>query len=325
MNNNLLYVFHGYGGENSLLPLAAYMKERGFHTLVVDDQYAPLSRAETYRLLQDQKQVYSIVYITSAHLWFDEFNYDDFFWKDSAVISAIEMLDFLKPVYSVYYPHDLECFMHPSEMNWLDLFDHVMLPYINNDYYKLKTICPNVDIVGWIKKREEVSPAYTEGPSTYSPLFFPSNISSFYKILGVKGYADWFIKYISPSIPLKMPGTDPTLYQILTDHGFTFLDPSVTVYGAMSQYNLIIASGDSSIVFEAALSGLPVISILDGMMSDEMCLQHIGGIPGVYPVHPEELNNFIEDLNKNGRHLEHSPNILKPFDFEQVLRLLTNL
>ena len=44
MNNNLLYVFHGYGGENSLLPLAAYMKERGFHTLVVDDQYAPLSQ-----------------------------------------------------------------------------------------------------------------------------------------------------------------------------------------------------------------------------------------------------------------------------------------
>ena len=81
MSNNLLYVFHGYGGENSLLPLAAHMKERGFHTLVVDDQYTPLSRAETFHLLTEQKQIYSIVYITSAHLWFDEFNYDDFFWK----------------------------------------------------------------------------------------------------------------------------------------------------------------------------------------------------------------------------------------------------
>lgn len=323
--DNIFYIFHGYGGENSLFPLAFYMQEHGFQTLIIDDQYAPLTRQETIRQLTELKEQYTIVYITSAHLWFDEFNYSDFFVRDPAILSPIEMLSFLEPVYSVYYPHDLECFMHTSEMNWLDMFDLVLLPYINNDYFKLKSICSAIDVVGWIKKRNEVTPTICNGPIKYSPVFFPSNISAFYQILGVEGYANWFIKYIPPSVPLKMPGIDPLLYQKLTDHGFTFLDPSITVYSAMSQYNLVIASGDSSIVFEAALSGLPVVSILDGMMPDEVCLHHISGLPGVYPVHSENFSDFLNELRKSGRQLDHSPNLLKPFDFPKVMKYLTEL
>ena len=119
------------------------------------------------------------------------------------MISVIELIDFLKPVYSVFYPHDMESFVHCSEIPWLDLFDMIMLPYTHNLYYRLLGCCQRVEVVGWMKKQREVHPAIDQENPVYSPVFFPSNIITFYENWGPKvmpiGSADMPV----PTSPLK--------------------------------------------------------------------------------------------------------------------------
>lgn len=88
------YIFHGYGGENSLMPLAHYMERKGHRVLVIDDQKFPYERSGLYHRLEDMKNQSGIVLISSAHVWFDEFNYHYFYGKDRNMISVIELIDF---------------------------------------------------------------------------------------------------------------------------------------------------------------------------------------------------------------------------------------
>ena len=318
-----IYIFHGYGGENSLMPLATYMQAQNYETLILDDQKFPYHREEMFDRLTSLKETHNIVFLTSEHLWFDRQNYQNIYWEDNSMISALELLDFLSPKRSLFYPHDVECFMHECEMRWAGLFDYILLPYKNNDYYRLKNFNTNIGIVGWIKKATEIVPKISDTFEPYSPVFFPSNIITFYQTLGAEGYAEWFSKYISPSIPLKMPANDNGVLPILSKKGYTFLSSDRSVYDVMGNHNLIIASGTSSIVYEAALSGIPVITLLDGVFSDKEYLKELNGIPGVYPVHPEELTNYLSHLNQSQTLLKHGPYILKAFQFEKVLQLLT--
>ena len=109
------------------------------------------------------------------------------------------------------------------------------------------------------------------------------------------------------------------LYPFLNPKGFTFLDGSKSVYDVMAEHNLIIGSGDSSIIFEAALSGIPVISVLDRVFPDEVYLNSLKGIKGVYPLHPEEIKPFLEKINSSRTHLAAGPHILGSFDYSKVL------
>ncbi|MEG1877982.1 MAG: hypothetical protein RR146_10505, partial [Lachnospiraceae bacterium] len=56
---------------------------------------------------------------------------------------------------------------------------------------------------------------------------------------------------------------------------------------------------------------------------DKECMEHVGDIKGVYPLYPEEIKDFICDINVHHTVLETGPSILKPFDFERVYRLIT--
>ncbi len=314
-----LYVFHGYGGENSLHPLARYFEMHQLNTYMIDNQVYPCSKEDVFNTLSQKRAGRKVVYFTSAHLWFDQYNFQALYPANPDLISVLEMTDFLKPDYAVYYPHDLECFFHPVELKWLSLFDLVLLPYKNNLYYQLISNGIKTDIVGWIKKEKEISKKAEESWAPYSPVFFPSNIYSFFQNLGAEKYADWFFQHIPTSVPLKMPGNDMRLYPFLNPKGFTFLDGSKSVYDVMSEYNLIIGSGDSSIIFEAALSGIPVISVLDRVFPDETYLNSLKGIKGVYPLHPEEIRPFLEKINSEQTRLATGPHILGSFDYAKVL------
>ena len=62
-----LFVFHGYGGENSLHPLARYFSANDFNTYVVDDQAYPCTKEEVFHTLAEKRQEYSIE-IGRAHV-----------------------------------------------------------------------------------------------------------------------------------------------------------------------------------------------------------------------------------------------------------------
>ena len=317
------YVFLGYGGENSLMPLADHLYGKGEHTIVIDDQRYPFQRDEMLEKLKHIRDNYRIVFLTSSHVWFDRMTYRYFdLVDDPEVFSPLEMLGFLKPDLSVYYPHDMSEFVHDSELVFLENFDVVMLPYRNNLYYKIKHLAKRTEVVGWIKKRQHTEPHVHQSGSPYIAMFFPSHVPDFYQRLGVDGFADWFRENIEKDISIKMGAGDAGIRPILEKEGYIFLDTSLSVYDAVNTSDIMIGSGTSSIIFEAALSGIPVISLLDGNEPDEVILNAVGDIPGVYTLHPEELKHFLAELNNGIKTVKQGPDVLKPFDFEKVETIL---
>ncbi len=323
MDREQYFVFLGYGGENSLMPLADHLCGKGEHTIVIDDQRYPFQREEMLEKLRYIRENYRVVLLASSHVWFDRATYRYFdLVDDPEVFSPLEMLGLLKPEFSVYYPHDMSEFVHDSELDFLENFDVVMLPYRNNRYYRIMHMAKNTKVVGCIKKRQQTQ-ARTHQPGTsYKAVFFPSHVPDFYQRLGVEGFADWFRKNIGKDIHIKMGAGDAGIKPILEKEGYTFLDTTLTVYDAVNTSDLMIGSGTSSIIFEAALSGIPVISLLDGNEPDEEILEAVGEIPGVYTLHPEELKSFLEDLNNGRRSIAPGPDVLKPFDFDYVYQFL---
>ncbi|SEL96758.1 hypothetical protein SAMN04487770_12222 [Butyrivibrio sp. ob235] len=317
------FVFLGYGGENSIHPLFDYFVSKGASAILVDDHRIPYERDEMVTRLDELSKVYSITLITSSHLWFDSKTYEfSNHHPDPNIIAPLEFLDKFHPDMTVYYPHDMGVFMHESEIPFIDQFDLVLVPYRNNMYYKLRKTCKQVEVVGWIKKRQETS--VPTGLGGCKPVFFPSNVPNFYNKLGVEGFAQWFRDNIGPDIPIKMAFGDNGIMPILSQEGYTFLDSSVTVYDAISSHNMVIGSGNSSIIFESAYSGIPTVALLDGIMPDEENLKELKGIPGVYPLHPEELKEFIRAVDAGEQELHAGPNVLIPFEFERVWEMLNN-
>ncbi len=317
------FVFLGYGGENSLMPLADHLYGKGKHTIVVDDQRYPFRRDEMLEKLKHIRDNYRVVLITSSHVWFDRATYRYFdLVDDPEVFSPLEMLGFLKPDLSVYYPHDMSEFVHNSELVFLENFDIVMLPYRNNLYYRIKHLAKRTEVVGWIKKRQKTEYHSHQSGTPYKAVFFPSHVPDFYQRLGTAGFADWFRNNITKDIHIKMGAGDAGIRPVLKKEGYTFLDTSLNVYDAVNSSDLIIGSGTSSIIFEAALSGIPVVSLLDGNEPDEVVIDAVGDIPGVYPIHPNELKTFLSELNNGSREIIPGPDVLKPFEFERVEEIL---
>lgn len=321
----IYYIFLGYGGENSLMPLADHLYGKGEKTLVIDDQRYPFTRAEMLEKLKYIRENFRVVLISSSHVWFDQATYRYFdLVDDPQVLSPLEMLGYLKPDLSVYYPHDMSEFVHDSELQFLENFDIVMLPYRNNRYYRIKHIAKRTEVVGWVKKRQTTAPHEHQESTPYTAMFFPSYVPDFYQRLGVDGFADWFRKYIDKDIHIKMGAGDAGVRPILDKEGYTFLDTSLTVYDAVNTADLVIGSGTSSIIFEAALSGIPAVSLLDGNEPDEVIINAVGDIPGVYTLHPDELKPFLADLNCGKKELVPGLDVLKPFEFDRVQAILAD-
>lgn len=318
----IYYIFLGYGGENSLMPLAQYLQAKNEQVLVLDDQKFPFQRDEMLERLSEIREENRIVLINSSHVWFDRFTYHHFDRvNDPQMFSPLEMIGYLKPELSIYYPHDMGQFFHDSEYAFLDIFDIVMVPYRSNQYYRLRQAGIRSEVVGWIKKQKETQPIIQKENEPCRPVFFPSYVPDFYRKMGTEGYVKWFHDYIPECVPIKMGAGDSGVRPILTQEGRIFLDTSVSVYDAVNSYSLIIGSGTSSVVFEAALSGIPVVSLMDGIEPDGLVLEAVGDIPGVYPMHPEDLGTFLNELD-NGRIIKPGPDVLKPFDFEKVYEIL---
>lgn len=313
----ILYVFHGYASEYSLAPLAAYFKRKGEEILELD-QFQDDTFFDKIKEIAEKK----IIYITSWHLWFDSYNFEKVYNK-MHTISPLEMMELLKPVFSVFYPHDLQCFLHDSEMRWADLFDLVLLPYKDNTYYYLQKMCRQVACVGWIKK--DTNTGDVLGKGKYRPVYFPSNVPDSYSCLGKEGYINYLNQYFDKSIPLKFaPSIEyESIRNGLEMNGHILLETELSVYDILDRYNLIITNGNSSIVWEAALNGIPVISIMDGFLARKEYMESFKGCKGVYAMEIEELNGFMEYLAESDAVLAHGDNVLGKFEFEKAYQLIT--
>ncbi len=308
----------GYGSTYVLAPIAAYMKEKGFKVVEINPYYD-----KNYIEKIEEVKGKEIIFITSYHLHMDRYNYTQSGGnKNNESIAPLEIMEYLNPIKSVFYPHDLDEFMLEEELKWCNLFDVILVPYINNCYYKLKYLCPRVECVGWIKKNRTYE-LKTLGEEC-SPIYFPSNIFPQLSLLGVEGLAGLWDKSIDKRIPIKLhENKDLEMLSLkLRQIGFSVMDSQKTVFDMIEYFDLIIGNGVSTVIYEAALSGGRAISILDDIESEKKYRNKLKNFPNVKLLRYEEIKDYLKDLNKDNDSITVREDQLPCFDYERAMNLI---
>ena len=310
--SDVLYLFYGYGCEYSLAPLARHMKDKSYDVLELDLLYI----SNIYDILCTIKGR-KIVFITSWHLFFDKNNFV-FFNKgvsSADVLSPLEIMDYVKPIKSIYYPHDLTNFLHEQEWSWLDLFDAVMVPYKNNDYYLMKRYTQVYD-VGWIKKTDSIKMIERKNDKLHI-VHFPSNLAYLMSFSPAQYYEQWKPLF-DTGAEVKFPlwsGFDKYI-KILEDNNVRIIDSGKTVFDMINECDIITTTGGSSVLYEAGLSGRPVISVLDGAMAPEQYNEILPNYAWLYKLNVTAAAALINEVRSGGKVLYSGNDVLKPFDFD---------
>jgi len=314
-NKNIKYIFYGFGSAYSLEPLAKYMRSKGYDVLEMNPANADFSG---YGDLKDIKNK-NTVFVTSFHPLLDTENLARSRIKNVNCAAPLEIIDYIKPIKSVYYPHDLTPFFCDYEMPWCNLFDLFLLPFKNNLYYKIKSENCNVLEIGWIKNNNLQKKVDIQNDIIY----FPSN--SYYG-MDESGRIRWF-NYIPKTIPIKTGNVSETKFnkavELAKNDGYNFLESSLNIFQLIHNCKLIITNGVSSIVTEASMSGIPVVTMLDGIEPDESYLEQLPKLDWVYPLKPEDIKDFIANVQKGKIKLKNGTNLLKEFDFEKAVKAIT--
>jgi hypothetical protein len=314
-NRNKKYIFYGFGSAYSLEPLAMYMHSKKFDMLEMNPISANFSGYEALKEVQNK----NTVFVTSFHPLLDTENLARGGIKNVNCAAPLEIMEYLKPVKSVYYPHDLTPFFCDYEMPWCNLFDLFLLPYKNNLFYKIKTESCNVLEVGWIKNNNLHKKVDIES----NIIYFPSN--SYYG-MNESNRIRWF-NYIPKNIPIKTGNISETKFnkavELAKNDGYIFLENSLSIFQLIHNCKLIITNGVSSIVTESAMSGIPVVTMLDGVEPDESYLEQLPKLDWVYPLKPDEVKDFIAKVQEGKITLNKGPNLLKEFDFEKAVKAIT--
>ena len=318
---DVLYLFYGYGCEYSLAPLAKYMKDKSYDVLELDLLYV----SNAYDILSKIKGR-KIVFLTSWHLFFDKNNFNDFYKGNRSidVLSPLEIMDYVKPIKSIYYPHDLTIFLHEQEWSWLDLFDAAMVPYKNNDYYLMKRYTQVYD-VGWIKKTSSTKKIECISDKLRI-VHFPSNLAYLMSFSPAQYYEQWKPLF-DAGVKVKFPlwsGFDEYI-NILEDNDVGIIDSSKTVFDVINECDIITTTGGSSVLYEAGLSGCPVISVLDGAMTPEEYNEILPSFTWLYKFNVKAAAALIYEVKSGEKVLYSGNDVLKPFDFDLAEKITINL
>lgn len=311
MRGKRLYLFFGYGSEYVLSSAAGYLAGKGEDVMEIDMLSCP-DYKECIRKISGRE----IVFITSAHVWADSYIFEKFYYKNN-VVSALEVMDYLKPVKSYFYPHELGCFFHQSEKAWMDLFDGILLPFRNNDYYELSAQGLPVYEIGWIKKKKKFN---YQTSTKQMILFAPSGVSDEIKAIGEKGIVSGMARYVDRSVKFKYPvweGYDE-LIAGLRGEGFTVLDSRAGLDDLLEETRLVIGNRDSSIIFEAANCGFPTVSLSNSLNQPDG-EGHPYSVPEynwVYRMKYSELPLFLKGLEGPEGGLLYGEDRMEVFDYK---------
>jgi hypothetical protein len=329
MSDSRKFLFLGTGSANLIWPIADYMADRAFDVTKLD-----LLTEKHPRDILNTFIGRETVFVTANHFIMDRANYLRATWFSSESIAPLEIMDLLKPVKSVFYPHDLFEF---AEMDkpFIDLFDVILWPYRNNWFYYLCNEVERTEIVGWIKKRQSPRRENTgeKDIEHLRLLYLPSNLYTCFNKYGVEGWANILDGHLSNMndaidvVNIKLVNLDKKEFdrfaQLLQNKGYRVLNKALSVFELLDRYDLVMTDGISSVVYECALSGRPVISIIGDDHSDESCADTLPAYPWVYPLHVCELYDFLIGIKTGNQKLSYGKDILKPFDMKAAVTLIT--
>lgn len=319
----------GVDSEYVLGELSYYLRKTGIDVKEFDFGSSTNDIRQTIREIADKKSVY----ITSAHS-----NLSVRVAKNIAPLFAASYPNYLCPLeilpvlgknfISVYVPHDL---LTPygdtnlQETRFLNVFDHILAP---NNAKVLKAAIggkTQVHEAGWIKYHSEKRGQW-QWPETRSlkVVVFVSMIEHLRLKFGVRGLVEYLHPIVREGYIVKLPawhGVD-SIESELKKSGISVVPAEVSSVEVISQSDVVICNGASSIHAESSYLGKPTICMLDeeGISSDSQ-RQKLMGLHGIFFISRENLKSMTAaEIGRLTRHDFAKPG--KVFDFQYVAELI---
>ena len=311
--NDMIYLFTGYASEYSLRPLEKYMREKGYHTIELD-----FSNNRDANEILNKLKGKDIVHITSWHFFLHKdymvnYGYEQ---PDAQIYSPLEIMEYLRPKKSFFYPHDLGVFFHPIETKWLDLFDAVLLPYKNNEYYLASSFTDVIE-VGWIYKRKLVKPR--ANVADIRILYMPSNLS--YMLKHFDSYKETYQPLFDLGIDIKpfcYGGIERLVDVWRNEKNVNLLNMDLKLFDIIDDYDIIVSHNESSVTYESSLSGKATVALQDN--ADRAAI--IPEFANLKKLGIKEAADYLAAIREGKEQYVTAADRLKPCDFETVLKIL---
>jgi hypothetical protein len=311
-NDNIVYLFFGFGCEYVLNPLFNFMVNKGYNCIEID-MIKDKNPVNILKQLRNEK----VVFITSAHFILDKMNYKLIYDIDAETLTPLEVIDYLRPYKKIYYPHDLTTPLLDEELRWLDFFDVMLspLPYLEHLNYFTKII-----EVGWIKKNNKINGIKIDNNKlslgyTFSSVKRFKTFNSAYEFWGPIWEQDVKIKLA------YWPGYEIYEEELKKRNIYVYPIEKNTIE-VISDNDVIITSSTTSVNIEASLCGKTVINVVDGTVSQAEQKKYTAGLPNIYVVSRDECMNILSDLKSGNRKIKLGKQILKDFDYDKALKAI---
>ncbi|MES2142751.1 MAG: hypothetical protein V4471_07730 [Pseudomonadota bacterium] len=327
MSEETLYVFTGVAGEYALKPIADFLRSRQCQCLEVDFSSINFNLSDWKRLTKRK-----IVFITSSHLEAGkervEHVSENSLRFSPTIIAPLELLDILKPVKSIYVPHDLTTPLGYYEWKFIDQFDLFFNPIASFPVYS--NLIETKEL-GWINYNPKIKTL----PKNFVPkkkIIFVSIFIYLQNIYGLQGLFNYFAPLLDEDTAIKFPlwGNHKTVEAYFRENS------SVQVCEAhwssielMQQFDVVIGNHVSSVLTEAAFLNKKVFCLESNIATPYPNYQRsfLGYLPNLQffpyfdPQARHPLNRFLEFTPLKKLVAEE---LLKPFDFEQAFELITS-
>lgn len=304
-DQNPLFVFFGAESEYVLHPLFSEMTKRGHRCAELHAMPGHSITRELASVIADPARK---VLVTSAH-----FSWDDRYMASAMGVpdcpALVEIIAALRPVYTVYYPHDLSQPMLTNETSCLPLID-LYLAASSLERMFSADVC--VKEVGWIKTPSDIGvPAEKWGRGLWLTMSMEYILveSGTEKTLGFieRWLHDWLsIKFAPYPQFAELEG-------ILTDRGINIIDRNMTPPDAARHFDFVVTNGESSVVRESAMMGIPTYIVTGIGLFGKTSSRNIWQFADLENVHIVETLDDIPDETR------HTPPTMQRFKMDAAI------
>lgn len=297
-------LFAGYRSEMVLSDLADTVSKKGGFNVFIEKFEKPVD-LDKYRILKD------LIFVTSQHPSIDTASYRKFYPHAKFYLSPIELILEIRPIKTIYFPHDWEVPLEGKDFFFLNYFDYVI--FDNNLLVPQEiTQCLNL---GNVKSLENQKVNLNK----HKFLFLPNNYNEFRRLVNNKHIKmKIFLKLLSYlKIPVKFHNEDELneLENQLRSLGIIVLDKKLTINIILRDFEgIVLTDGYGSIFREVKSMGIKILVLkfikpdsemlqrkyLDELKIDYFKIKHLFSKvkPEKHKIQIFELAHFFELLTK---------------------------
>lgn len=260
------------------------------------------------------------VLITTSHFLRDRVNLRDIYPDIRIGLSPLQIISSCNPICSIFYPHDPAMPMVLMEPSMLNCFDLVLWPTSWFGYHPKPR---NIIDVGWIGDfnadcaTDARLRRYLDNGSTNElKCWFFSDFVHHHKTFGLERTFKKVLPILQQGVAIKFPawsGSDE-YESYFSDQGVDVIPSQLNTIKCIRKCSVVISNSLSGITFEAILSGVPVINLLEPWNSEGTQRSLSAGIAGC-------TVSSYEDFPKAMANPPRRPSCrLLPFNFEVAIQ-----